>query len=95
MSTTPTRTTRLLSAIHSRLIEAAAATCIIAGARYEVKELRLGQRIDNDPNTLVLDKGYAVKMGNGGIAITKMMMGSTPESVQLHADELKALKRFI
>lgn len=47
-----------------------------------------------NPNELPLDQGLATPMGNGGIAITKIMFGKQV-SIQLHVDETRALRGFL
>lgn len=54
----------------------------------EYRALRL------NPNELPLDQGLITPMGNGGIAITKIMFGKQV-SIQLHVDETRALRGFL
>jgi hypothetical protein len=67
---------------------------LIRGAIKTFKVTDKPSDIGLNPTDLPLTGGYAVKMGNGAVALTIHMLGETV-SVQVPASDVKALKKWL
>jgi len=67
-------------------------------AFFDVKNMRLGMSqavLGLTPNELPLDKGMIRNNPNGSVTIVKIGSVGKPETINLTADEVSAIKRFL
>lgn len=67
-------------------------------AFFDVKNMRLGMSqsvLGLTSNELPIDKGMVRKNSNGSVSLVKIGSVGKPEHIELTADEISAIKRFL